>query len=147
MLALSSSTATYDVRRAFNAGFHGYSTKEVGPELLVRRAELVAAGHHFVDQEIAQSLRDDAAVASLDQRHLEILQGYARGLTRPEVAASIFVGDRQLRRLERRLCTHLNARTVHHAVALAVAMGLVHARHSVAYADDGPPLAGHGESE
>lgn len=126
VLALSASLRDADVLRAFDAGFDGYSTKEVTPELLGERLRLVAEGRRYLDPEVAGALAPTER-ARLDADEIGLLQALALGRNRLEAARLVSKGDRQARRILARACDKLGAETSAQAVALAVARGLIRA--------------------
>lgn len=126
LLALSASLRDADVRRAFDSGFDGYSTKQVTPELLAERVRSVASGRRYLDPEVSGALASGGGEA-LETIELSVLQAIALGKSQSEVATGVRRGERQVRRILARACEKLGAKTPAQAVALAVARGLIRA--------------------
>lgn len=111
VLILSMHAEPLYVKRALDAGAHGYVSKNATPEELLTAARRVAGGGRYVENELAQILvlQGDMAGHALDQlsaRDLEILRLLARGRSLSEIADALGLGYKTVANL----CTQIKAR-------------------------------------
>ncbi|WP_210416030.1 response regulator transcription factor [Humibacter ginsenosidimutans] len=98
ILLVSAITDAPIVYAALEAGAAGYISKEASrPEIVAAVAD-VAAGRTVVPPALAAGLVDEIRLRKtsdtpiLSERELQVLQGFARGLSIPQIADELFLG-------------------------------------------------------
>lgn len=83
------------IRSCFEAGAHGFMTKDADPDDLVHAVQAVAAGQRYVHPSLGALLaRADVARQELTPREREVALLVARGLTSRQVAQRLFLSVR-----------------------------------------------------
>ena len=97
ILVLSMHDNPVYVARVLQAGAKGYVSKSAPPDQIVEALRRVAAGHTYIDHEIAQELALSSVHTSahplkdLSSRDVEILRMLGGGTSLPEIASAIGV--------------------------------------------------------
>ena len=103
---LTVSDSDRDVEEAMRSGAHGYLTKDLNPDALVRAVRSAYAGQLAMDRDVAGRLverlltssagrhGDDPAIDRLTRREREVLELLADGLTDREIAAALTLSRR-----------------------------------------------------
>ena len=119
------------VFRALEEGAVGFVSKEAPRDDLVAAVVEAAAGGVVVPPELAVGvaeqirLRGQPAGPVLSEREREVLQGFARGLSIPQVAAELFIGASTVKTHAMRLYDKLGVSDRAAAVAEAMRRGLL----------------------
>jgi two-component system nitrate/nitrite response regulator NarL len=119
------------VFHALEEGAVGYLSKEASRDDLVAAVVQAAAGGVVVPPELAPGvaeqirLRRQPAGAVLSERELEVLRGFARGLSIPQVAAELFIGASTVKTHAMRLYDKLGVSDRAAAVAEGMRRGLL----------------------
>ncbi len=113
------------LKRAMDAGAHGYVSKNATPEELLTAVRRVAAGRRYVENELAQALvvqgeRANQSLSDLSARDLEILRLLANGRSLSEIADALNLGYKTVANL----CTQIKARVGAARVADLVRMAI-----------------------
>ncbi len=130
-LMLSALTDSAVVFRALQEGANGYLSKEARRSEIVEAVISVAQGGTVVPPELAAGLADQirlrgqAAGPALSPRELEVLQGFARGLSIPALAAELYLGPSTVKTHTQRLYEKLGVSDRAAAVAEAMRRGLL----------------------
>ena len=111
ILVLSMHAEPLYVKRALDAGAHGYVSKNVTPDELLTAVRRVASGRRYVENDLAQALvlQGEAPSHSLDQlssRDLEILRMLASGRSLSEIADALGIGYKTVANL----CTAIKSK-------------------------------------
>jgi two-component system response regulator NreC len=100
LLVLSMHDSARDVRRAFDAGAHGYLPKAAADEDLVRAIRAVSSGERYVHPSLGAALAAPAAptgpLDDLTAREREVLRLLAFGHTNQEIADRLVVSVRTI---------------------------------------------------
>lgn len=100
LLVLSMHDQARDVRRAFDAGAHGYLPKAAADEDLVRAIRAVSSGERYVHPSLGAALAAPVADAGplddLTTREREVLRLLAFGHTNQEIADRLVVSVRTI---------------------------------------------------
>jgi DNA-binding NarL/FixJ family response regulator len=122
---------------ALAAGATGFLLKHVPPEELVRGVRLAAAGEAMLAPSVTRRLIEEfasrrpaarpttAALDTLTEREREVLTFLARGLSNPEIAREMHVGDATVKTHVAHLLDKLELRDRTQAVIYAYEVGLV----------------------
>ena len=96
ILVLSMHAEPLYVRRALDAGAHGYVSKNAAPSEVLTAVRRIATGERYIEAEIAQALvlTDAGGVETFDAlkpREIEIMRLLAGGASLSEIAAALGV--------------------------------------------------------
>ena len=138
ILVLSMHDDYIHVTRALQAGAAGYVSKNAQPEELLEAVRRVAAGHTYIEHEIAEGLVFTKLRTPLDplddlsSRDLEMLRLLARGRTLPQIADTLGIAYKTAANSSSRIKTKLGASGTADLIRIAIRSGLVDC-------DTGPP--------
>ena len=130
-LVLSALTDSAVVFRALQEGANGYLSKEARRSEIVEAVIKVAQGGTVVPPELTAGLaeqirlRGQADGPALSPRELQVLQGFARGLSIPALAAELYLGPSTVKTHTQRLYEKLGVSDRAAAVAEAMRRGLL----------------------
>ncbi len=130
-LVLSALTDSAVVFRALQEGANGYLSKEARRSEIVEAVIKVAQGGTVVPPELTAGLaeqirlRSQPDVPALSPRELQVLQGFARGLSIPALAAELYLGPSTVKTHTQRLYEKLGVSDRAAAVAEAMRRGLL----------------------
>jgi len=131
VLILSALTDGAVVFRALQEGAAGYLSKDSRRSEIVDAVLRVAKGETVVPPELAAGLatqiRQQARVAevALSEREQQVLSGFARGLSIPQLAAELFLGASTVKTHAQRLYEKLGVSDRAAAVAEGMRRGLI----------------------
>jgi two-component system response regulator NreC len=129
VLVLSMHDQARDVRRAFDAGAHGYLPKAAADEDLVRAIRAVATGERYVHPSLGAALAAPQAaegpVDELTDREREVLRLLALGHTNQEIAERLVVSVRTVESHRAHVMTKLRVSTRAGLVREALRAGLL----------------------
>ena len=130
-LLLSALTDSALVYRALELGAKGYLAKDARRAEIVDAVLRVARGGTVVPPELAVGLADQIRMraegpgVALSEREQQVLQGFARGLSIPELAAELFLGASTVKTHTQRLYEKLGVSDRAAAVAEGMRRGLL----------------------
>jgi two-component system, NarL family, nitrate/nitrite response regulator NarL len=131
VLLLSAFTDSSVVYSALESGAAGYLSKDARRAEIVDAVLRVAAGKTVVPAELAAGLaqqirlRADAAGPPLSERERQVLQGFARGASVPQLARELYLGVSTVKTHTQRLYEKLGVNDRAAAVAEAMRRGLL----------------------
>jgi DNA-binding NarL/FixJ family response regulator len=136
VLVLTTFSADAQVYSALRAGASGYLLKTAPPEQLVAAVRTVASGDALLDPRITRRLIQEAvsgpppdsaraALSSLTDREIDVLEHVARGRSNAEIAAAVFLSEATVKTYLNRVMTKTNIRSRAQLVVLAYETGLV----------------------
>ena len=129
VLVLSMHDQARDVRRAFDAGAHGYLPKAAADEDLVRAIRAVAAGERYVHPSLGAALAAPQAaggpIDELTARERDVLRLLALGHTNQEIAEQLVVSVRTVESHRAHVMTKLRVTTRAGLVGEALRAGLL----------------------
>jgi len=141
VLALTMHNKPVLVKKAINAGVHGYVVKQSRPEVLLQAILRVAAGGNYLDPELSESLFqilldpvcvEDAdgvaakgAYSSLTPREQEIFRLLAEGLRPEQIAARLYISRKTAENHRFRLMQKLGFTSITELVSYADELGVI----------------------
>ncbi|SOD74885.1 LuxR family two component transcriptional regulator [Jatrophihabitans sp. GAS493] len=131
ILLLSAVTDPAVVYEAVQEGAAGYLSKDAKRSEIVEAVTRVAAGDTVVPPELAAGLvnqirmRKSSDVPVLSERERQVLEGFARGLSIPQLAAELYIGVSTVKTHTQRLYQKLGVSDRAAAVAAAMRLGLL----------------------
>ena len=130
-MLLSAHTDSALVYQALQEGAAGYLSKEARRSEIVEGVLKAARGQIVVPAELAAGLageirlRAQSSAPALSNRERQVLQGFARGLSIPQVAQELFLGVSTVKTHTQRLYEKLGVSDRAAAVAEAMRRGLL----------------------
>ena len=131
VLVLSMHDDEIHVTRALHAGAAGYVSKNAPPDEILEAIRRVAAGHTYLEHEIAEELAFSSARTSwhplkeLSSRDLEVLRLLAKGCTLPQIADTVGISYKTAANNCSQIKAKLGAATTADLVRLAMQSGLI----------------------
>ncbi len=131
VLLLSAITDSPVVFRALEVGAAGYLSKDSRRAEIVDAVLSVAKGRTVVPPELAGSLaqeirlRAQPSAPALSEREMQVLRGFARGQSIPQVAKELYIGASTVKTHTQRLYEKLGVSDRAAAVAEAMRRGLL----------------------
>jgi two-component system nitrate/nitrite response regulator NarL len=131
VLLLSALTDSSVVFRALEEGAAGYLAKDSSRGEIVEAVVRVAKGDVVVPPDLTAGLVEQIRLRSqpdalvLSEREQQIVQGFARGLSIPQLAAELFIGTSTVKTYAQRLYEKLGVSDRAAAVAEAMRRGLL----------------------
>jgi two-component system, NarL family, nitrate/nitrite response regulator NarL len=131
VVLLSAVTESTVVYRALEEGAAGYLSKDATRAEIVDAVRRVAKGATVVPPELAAGLADQIRLRAksngpvLSEREMQVLQGFARGLSIPQLAGELFLGQSTVKTHTQRLYEKLGVSDRAAAVAEAMRQGLL----------------------
>ncbi|MGH6957119.1 MAG: response regulator [Caulobacteraceae bacterium] len=127
ILVLSMHAEPLYVRRALQAGAHGYVSKNAAPDELLAAVRRVAAGGRYVEAEIAQALALGEGAETLDAlspRELEIMRLLGGGSSLAEIAEALGASYKTIANTCTQIKSKLGVARTADLVRLAIEMGV-----------------------
>jgi two-component system nitrate/nitrite response regulator NarL len=131
VLLLSAVTDPAIVYAALQEGAAGYLSKDARSSDIVAAVDRVAHGHTVVPPELTDGLirqiqvRADHPAPVLSEREAQVLRGFARGLSVPQLAAELYLAPSTVKTHTLRLYEKLGVSDRAAAVATGMRMGLL----------------------
>lgn len=141
ILALTMHNKPVLVKKAINAGVHGYVVKQSSPEVLFQAILRIATGGNYLDPELSESLYqllldpncgDDSggvsftgAYSSLTPREQEIFRLLAEGLRPEQIATRLFISKKTAENHRFRLMQKLGFSSIAELIAYARELGVI----------------------
>jgi DNA-binding NarL/FixJ family response regulator len=141
ILALTMHNKPVLVKKAINAGVHGYVVKQSRPEVLFQAISRVAGGGNFLDPELSESLYQllldpacgedvdgvfsNGAYSSLTPREQEIFRLLAEGLRPEQIATRLFITRKTAENHRFHLMQKLGFSSIAELVAYASELGVI----------------------
>lgn len=128
VLILTVSDRDNDLKRAIEAGAHGYVLKHAPPELLVQAVRDVAAGRGYLSPEMSSAAMraarrqgggTDDPLGPLSDREREVLSGIVGGLSNGAIAAELGISEHTVKTYVGRIYEKLGVSTRAQAAAIA----------------------------
>jgi DNA-binding NarL/FixJ family response regulator len=117
-----------DIFRALKAGAVTYLLKDTLSQDLVRVIRDVHAGHRPVEPGIEARLSERAALPSLSEREVQVVELMSQGMRNKELAASLGITERTAEVHVRNIFSKLNVKDRTAAVSVALRRGIIHLR-------------------
>ncbi|MET0918071.1 MAG: response regulator transcription factor [Burkholderiales bacterium] len=133
ILVLTTNDREMDIRRAIEAGIHGYITLGGPVDELIDGATTVANGLHYVCRSAAQRIADSLTHTSLTSREFDVLSLVAGGESNKAIARELRIEVGTVKSHMTAIMTKLGATSRAQAASIAATRGLVRPR----------PLTGH----
>lgn len=123
VLILTTFGTAKELSDAMAAGAAGAVTKDLSNDELARAIREVAAGARWVSPGIARTLEGVGVVPGMTERHRQLLDGVAKGLSNDQLAEQVGLSRGRVKQLLAEIYTMLGANNRAEAVALAMKLG------------------------
>ena len=114
-----------DIRRALEAGAHGYLLKNTLPEELVKGIREVHAGKKHVPAAVAACLAEHLSEEDLSERETQVLQHLAGGNRNRDIAERLLIAEETVKVHVKHIMEKLGAHDRTHAFAIAARRGFI----------------------
>lgn len=128
IMALTLNDREADIRRAIEAGVHGYLLLGVSLDELIEGVTRVALGVRHLSQKVAQRMADSLTRTSLTLRETEVLRLAATGESNKAIARQLHIALGTVKSHMSAIMTKLGASSRTHAAGIASSRGLVEDR-------------------
>lgn len=128
ILTLTGNDRETDVRRAIEAGVHGYLLRGCSLEELIDGAKAVAHGVRYLCMAVAQRIADSVASVTLTLRENEVMRLVATGHSNKVIARQLGIGVCTVKSHVSAIMSKLGAKSRTQATSIAVTRGLVDER-------------------
>jgi DNA-binding NarL/FixJ family response regulator len=128
ILALTSNDREADIRRAIEAGIHGYLLLGGSLGELIEGVTTVARGVRYLGRSVAQRMADSLTRVSLTSREIEVLQLVVTGESNKAIARELRIEVGTVKAHMTAILTKLGARSRTQAAGIAATRGLVEER-------------------
>ena len=128
ILALTSNDREADIRRAIEAGIHGYLLLGGSLHELVEGVSAVGSGLRYLGSSVAQRMADSLSRAALTSRETEVLRLVATGQSNKAIARQLDIELGTVKSHVSAVMTKLGASSRTQAASIAAARGLIDER-------------------
>jgi len=128
ILALTSNDREVDVRRAIEAGIHGYVLLGGPLSELIEAVTTVANGVRYLCRSVAQRMADSLTRASLTSREIEVLRLVVAGESNKAIARHLQIEVGTVKSHMSAIMTKLGATSRTQAAGIAATRGLIEER-------------------
>jgi DNA-binding NarL/FixJ family response regulator len=115
-----------EIKRALEAGAHGYLLKNMPPDELVASIRHVYAGKKRIPSQLAARLAEHLSDEALTAREVEVLRLLAEGNRNIEIAERLFVSEKTIKAHVQHIMEKLGAKDRTQAVAIGIRRGIIH---------------------
>jgi DNA-binding NarL/FixJ family response regulator len=114
-----------DIRRALQAGAHGYLLKNMPRLELLEAIRKVGRGQRYVPPEVAAQLAEHLGQEALSRREIEVLDKIAAGNRNIDIATKLFISEDTVKGHVKHIMEKLGANDRTEAVAIALRRGII----------------------
>lgn len=125
ILAVTTNDREADIRRAIEAGIHGYILLGGPLDELIDGATTVASGLRYVSRRVAQRMADSLTHPALTSREMQVLGRVARGESNKAIARALAIKAGTVKSHMTAIMSKLGASSRTQAANIAAARGLV----------------------
>jgi len=128
ILVVTTNEREVDIRRALEAGVHGYLVLGCPLAELIECASRVASGLRYLSRSVSQRMADILSHPSLTSREMEVLGLVVAGLSNKAIARELEIEPATVKTHMTAIMTKLGATSRTHAAAVAAMRGLIEQR-------------------
>lgn len=126
ILMLTAYDGDEDIYRALQAGAQGYVLKSSPGENLIPALRAVAAGQHWIPQDVSNRLAVRNSFDDLTPRELQVLNQLAKGLANKEIADVLAISEHTAKDHLKNILGKLRVADRTEAVTAAIQRGIIH---------------------
>ena len=125
VMVLTTRDSELDIRRALQAGVHGYLVQGCGRDEVVYAVKSIARGVKYFSPRVSQRMAETLAHAALTERQIDVLRLLCDGLSNKLIARNLGLATGTVKAHLRAILAKLGASSRTQAVMLAAQRGLV----------------------
>ncbi len=125
IVVLSTYAGDVQVKRALQAGAHGYLLKGLLRKELLETIRAVHAGHKRLTSEVASEIAEHAMDSALTPREISVLKLIAGGNANKEIAAQLHISEESAKGYVKNILAKLGASDRTHAVTIGLKRGII----------------------
>ena len=114
-----------DIRRALQAGAHGYLLKSMPPRQILDTIRQVHSGKKSIPNEIASQLAEHLSDEPLTSREIDVLQRVSEGKRNRDIAKRLFISEETVKVHLKHIMGKLGATDRTQAMAIAARRGFI----------------------
>lgn len=126
ILMLTAYDGDADIRRALEAGVHGYVLKRSTGENLLPALRAVARGDQWLPKDVANRLATRRSFEQLTPRETQVLNEMAKGLANKQIADSLRITEHTVKDHVKNILAKLRVADRTEAVTVALQRGIIH---------------------
>ncbi len=126
LIVLTSYDGEEDIRRAVDAGVHGFLTKDVLHNELIKTIRAVHAGRSHISQKLAAKLAAQLERPQLSPREAQVLELIVRGLSNKQIAYDLSISEETAKNHVKHIFGKLGVQDRTQAATIAIQRGIVH---------------------
>ncbi len=125
IVMLTAEASLGEIKKAIKTGIEALVSKESDSSNFVKIFDKVMAGGRYVGQQFADALVDFNDSDKLTEREIEVIHGFANGLSYKEIGAQLNISARTVESHKKNIQEKLNLPTLADMVKYAVKEGIV----------------------
>ncbi|MEJ0084515.1 MAG: response regulator transcription factor [Pseudomonadota bacterium] len=125
IVVLTTYNADVLAMRALKAGALGYLLKSSLRKDLMHAIRAAHQRKRYVPSEVALAIAEHVGSEDLSEREIDVVRGVASGLSNKEIAARLSLSEETVKGYLKSVMAKLNASDRSHAVAIAIARGIL----------------------
>jgi two-component system NarL family response regulator len=125
IIVLTTYDSDEDIYHGLQAGAKGYLLKETKPNELLSAIRTVHQGQQYIPPEVGAKLVQRISNPELSVRELEVLRLMAQGMSNPDIATALSIGESTVKSHVNRILSKLGVNDRTQAVIVAVKRGIV----------------------
>ena len=125
IVVLTTYAGDVQVKRALQAGAHGYLLKGLLRKELLETIRAVHAGHKRLTSEVASEIAEHAMDSALTPREISVLKLIAGGNANKEIAAQLHISEESAKGYVKNILAKLGANDRTHAVTIGLKRGII----------------------
>jgi len=125
IILLTTFEGDVEIKRALEAGAHGYLLKSMPPKELVEAIRQVHAGKKRIPPQLAAQLAEHMSDEALTTREIEVLGQIAGGNRNRDIAEQLFISEETVKVHIKHIMEKLGASDRTQAVAIGIRRGII----------------------
>jgi two-component system, NarL family, response regulator len=125
IIVLTTYDGDEDIYRGLHSGAQGYLLKDAGPNELLNAIRTVHRGQQYIPPDVGAKLVQRLSNPELSERELEVLGLMAQGMSNPDIAVALTIGESTVKSHVNRILSKLGVSDRTHAVIMAIKRGIV----------------------
>ncbi len=125
IIVLTTYDGDEDIYQGLQAGAKGYLLKDAKPSELLNAIRTVARGQQYIPPEVGAKLVQRLSNPELSERELQVLGLIAQGMSNPDIATALTIGESTVKSHVNRILSKLGVSDRTQAVIVAVKRGIV----------------------
>jgi two-component system NarL family response regulator len=125
IIVLTTYDGDEDIYRGLHSGAQGYLLKDAKPNELLNAIRTVHRGEQYIPPEVGAKLVQRLSHPELSERELEVLELMAQGMSNPDIATALSIGESTVKSHVNRILSKLGVSDRTQAVVMSIKRGIV----------------------